>query len=257
MSASLTTFVFETVNFLLLMWILRRLVYRPLREAIAERREAVAKTKADAQHELDEAHALRSEWETKHRELAQLRSQVREEALEGALQERARLLERAHADAAQERARVERLLDSERRAAEEWVRTMAIERGADLAGRMLLKLAPDVVDRVLSERLLDTLRASKGEIRRQVAHLDAVEVIGARAPTDALLDPLRKLLAQVAGAPVPVEASADPGLLAGLVVRCGDTVFDGSVAGQLEAFRELAESLPEPAEEPEEHASDG
>jgi F-type H+-transporting ATPase subunit b len=267
MSSSVTTFVFETVNFLLLMWILQRLVYRPLREAIRARRAEIEERKEEAEHELAEANELREDWEQKHRELASLRSQVREETLEGALQERARLLEQARADAAQERTRVERLLDSERRSAEEWVRTVAIERGADLAGHLLLKLAPDVVDRVLHERLVDTLREAKGEIGRQLADLESVEVIGATPPGEALLGPLRKLLAQIAGSPVPVEASTDPSLLAGAVVRCGDTVFDGSVAGQLEAFRKLAESLPtEPAEEspepeeeqqPVEHASDG
>ncbi len=244
MASSATTFVFETINFLLLMWILVRLVYRPLREGIAARREEIAKTRQEAEHELEEAQALRGDWEEKQRELVSLRSQVRDEALEGALEERARLLEEARADAARERTRVERLLDSERRAAEDWVRTMAIERGADLAGRMLLALAPDVVDQVLCERLLDTLRASETELARQLGALESVEVVGARPVGPAFLDPLRELLERVADSPVEIRTSEDPSLLAGAVVRCGDTIFDGSVAGELEAFRDLAESLP-------------
>lgn len=253
MSSSVTTLIFETVNFVLLMWILQRLVYRPLRKAIEGRREEIAKKKEEAEHELAEASELRTSWEKKHQELGSLRAKVREETLEGALQERARLLEQARADAAQERTRVERLLESERHSAEEWVRTVAIERGADLAGRLLLQLAPGEVDRVLCERLVDTLGESKGELRRQIGDIEAVEVIGAKEPGEALLDPLRKLLTEVAGSPVSIESSTDPSLLAGAVVRFGDTVFDGSVAGQLEAFRALAESLP--VEPPDESAT--
>lgn len=258
MSSSLTTFLFETVNFVLLMWILQRLVYRPLRKAIEGRREEIVKTKEEAQHELAEANELRASWEKKHQELGSLRAQVREETLEGALQERGRLLEQAHADAAQERTRVERLLDSERRSAEEWVRTVAIERGTDLAGRLLLQLAPGAVDRVLCERLVDTLRESKGELGRQVGDIDSVEVTGAKEPGEALLGPLRKLLAEVAGSPMSIDISTDPSLLAGAVVRFGDTVFDGSVAGELEAFRTLAESLAveAPDESPAREASE-
>ena len=43
------TFLFQVVNFLVLVYILRRLLYRPLREAIDRRREANAKAQADAE----------------------------------------------------------------------------------------------------------------------------------------------------------------------------------------------------------------
>ena len=49
------TFLFEVVNFLVLVYVLHRLLYRPLREAIDRRREANAKAQADARKARQEA----------------------------------------------------------------------------------------------------------------------------------------------------------------------------------------------------------
>ena len=44
-----TTLVFELVNFLVLLWVLQRLVYRPLHQAIHARREELAEERAGLQ----------------------------------------------------------------------------------------------------------------------------------------------------------------------------------------------------------------
>jgi F-type H+-transporting ATPase subunit b len=43
------TFVLEVINFLVLIWILNRLLYRPLMNVIAQRKAAIQKTLADAE----------------------------------------------------------------------------------------------------------------------------------------------------------------------------------------------------------------
>ena len=49
-----STFLLEIINFLILVWILKRFLYRPVLEVITRRREQVEKT-------LHEAHSLRAE----------------------------------------------------------------------------------------------------------------------------------------------------------------------------------------------------
>ena len=49
---------------------------------------------------------------------------------------------------------------------------------------------------------------------------------------------LRQRLEQATGRDVTMTASVDPSLIAGMVARIGDTVYDGTVATQLEKMRE-------------------
>ena len=52
MGLDTTTFVLEIVNFLILLWLLNRFLYRPVQAAIARRQQqAAARSKKGAQHE--------------------------------------------------------------------------------------------------------------------------------------------------------------------------------------------------------------
>src|SRR5690606_13987637 len=117
-----------------------------------------------AQQARAAADQLRGEWQHKHEELEALRASVRAEVLDGAQKERAAILERAREDASAELARVRQLLSSEREAAECWVHATILERGSDLAGRLLLAIAPQAADEALAERLLSTLEQQGAEL---------------------------------------------------------------------------------------------
>lgn len=244
MGLDLTTLLFEAVNFLVLMWLLRKLLYRPLRKALEARRAAL-----DAEHEAaiearQQAEALRVEYERQRSQLGVLQEQTRTKGLEEAVAERARMLSQAREEASAERAHVQRLLESERRAAEEWVRSVAIDRSTQLAGRMLLSLAPEAVEDALRTRLWH-------EVKRDLQHNTTlrsqpeleVEVIGAELPTEAAIQPLAALLRELFGREPSWTLRADPSLGAGLVVRVGDHAYDASVAGQLDALRGMAREL--------------
>ncbi len=70
------TFLFEVVNFLVLVYVLQRLFYRPLHEAIDRRREANAKAQADAQKAGQEAAALKQQLNTRLAALDQERQEL-------------------------------------------------------------------------------------------------------------------------------------------------------------------------------------
>jgi F-type H+-transporting ATPase subunit delta len=95
---------------------------------------------------------------------------------------------------------------------------------------------------------LDCLRAihrSAGRLRDELRDRVPVEVTTA-APLDAasrrrLVETLREKL----GREPLINPRVDPGLIGGAVIRLGDTVFDGSVANQLEILRQQMRSRSE------------
>jgi len=65
MQFDLTTFIFEIINFLILIWILQRLFYKPLLEVIAKRKQFIDQTLADAKAIQLEAEQQRSFYENR------------------------------------------------------------------------------------------------------------------------------------------------------------------------------------------------
>ena len=78
------------------------------------------------------------------------------------------------------------------------------------------------------------------EISRQAAELRgrAVAVVTSAEPlTEQQTDDLRGRLASIYGRELAIHNDVDPALLGGAVVRVGDEIIDGSVAGRLDALR--------------------
>lgn len=244
MGLDATTLIFETINFVVLALVLWRILYRPLRGAIEARRSALEEARQRTEAALGEAQRLEGEWRHKHEELEALRASVRAEVLDAAERERAVLLERAREDARAELARVRQLAVAEREAAERWVESAVVERGADLAGRLLLELAPGAVDDALAETLVRALETKRAELSA-LADEDGVEVelTGARLPGPALAERVAEVLRAVAARPVRIVTRGEPSLVGGWTVRVGDRLFDASIAGELAAFRGLAREL--------------
>lgn len=239
-----TTLIFEAINFVVLALVLWRVLYRPLREAIDARQAAVQGDLEAASVAREETEALRSSWQAREQDLNALREEVRHEALDAAEAERSRILERAREDASAELARVKRLLATEREASEAWVRSNVWARGTELAGHMLLALAPGVAEHALGERLLEALEKHADEVLDDVGDESEprVEIAGTRSPDGELVESVRRIFTRHGKRP-RVTMTEDPALGGGWTVRVGDRLFDGSVAGQLEVFRELAREV--------------
>jgi F-type H+-transporting ATPase subunit delta len=109
------------------------------------------------------------------------------------------------------------------------------------------------VDLLIGKRRADVLPAIREEYRRCADEAEGVSraYVTVAAPiTDAELAELSAALAARCGRRVDLEVRVEPAVLGGVMVRIGDTVWDGSVRGALETIKEemLAESAAATAE---------
>ena len=99
-----------------------------------------------------------------------------------------------------------------------------------LADRDRLELLPDLLA-AYRERLLDYQNVVRAE------------VVTATPLADAQAKQLQDKLARMTGRTVTMTTKIDPGIIGGLVARVGSTVYDSSLATQLQRMREkLVES---------------
>jgi len=94
-----------------------------------------------------------------------------------------------------------------------------------LAERDRLSLLPDLLD-VYRERLME----HQGVVRAEIT-------VATEIPKDRA-DQLQRRLAAATGRMVTMTTKVDPSLIGGVVARIGSTVYDGSVATQLQRMRE-------------------
>lgn len=145
MSPTVTTFLFEAANFLVLAAALGWLFFKPVRQAILDYREKFAADNQQAAAKLAEAEAMRQQIQDKH---AQLQSELNERRNEelAAIQRRANeILTAARAEAAQQREQslllASRISDSQR----DTLAEVAAASAADAVGKLLQQIeGPDL-----------------------------------------------------------------------------------------------------------------
>ena len=85
---------------------------------------------------------------------------------------------------------------------------------------------------------LEAINAALAAMVRQATGTVAAEVRTAQQPTPSELDELRRTLEKKVGRKVEVDVTVDPALLGGFVAKIGSEVYDASVAGKINKFRE-------------------
>jgi F-type H+-transporting ATPase subunit b len=228
----------QVVNFLILVWLLKRFLYKPVLDAIDAREKRIAAALADASAKQSEAGHERDEFRTKNAEFDQQRNQFLSKARDEAEAERQRLSEEARqaADALRVRqkdalARAHATLSGEieRRTREE-VFAIARKTLTDLAGTSLEERASDVFTRRVRE--LDD------EARRELALAltsspDAAVVRSAFDLPPAQQAAIHQTLNDISSADIQVRFETDPDVISGIELTANGHKVAWSIAGYL------------------------
>lgn len=236
-----STFFLEIINFLILVWILKRFLYHPILGVIARRRATIEKAMADAKRVEAEVGELKQQ---SQRELAQWKEE--KEAAQAHLREelaaeRERLMAELETSIAEERERRrvldERLQSDFKRAAEE----QGIEQGAAFSAKLLSRVATPELDARLFTLLLEDLRSLPAEDKRALADATVMsglqlKVQSAFALDAAKRDEFAQVLAEMAGKTLLVEYGENPELLAGFQVSIGPWILHANLRDELRFF---------------------
>jgi F-type H+-transporting ATPase subunit delta len=113
---------------------------------------------------------------------------------------------------------------------------------ATLAKRLgLSDLAVRLLNVLIQNRRINDLNeivAGLSTMIREATGTVAAEVRSASALSPKEEEELRAMLAKKVGAKVEVDVRVDPSLIGGFVAKIGSEVYDASVAGKIEKFRE-------------------
>lgn len=227
----------QVFNFLIIFVILAAWMYKPLLNMMKERREIIAKGLEDAriaseardnaEKEAEEILAKAQQESGKIvREATERGEQVRVEIKEAAETEIVKLREDAAADAQQEK---EKILGDLRGQ----VAALSIAAAQKVIGESL----DEKRQRALIDDFFSGVKTGKVVLLegKSISGISA-EVTSALPLTKKEQETVSKDVVGKLGESATISFRVDPNILGGLVIRIGDKILDGSVAGKLESL---------------------
>ena len=180
------TFGLEIVNFLVLLWLLHRFLYRPIQKAIAQRKDALNQEMLTAQQREQEASRLKVQYEQRLADWAKEKTRQQEQLKEEIQKEREVSLAQVRREAEAERVRLHTLTELELAAQKRQAKALAAETALHLTKRLLERLASSELDqlivRLVVEDLAQLSESEKAALRTAFsAHHEPVAVATARA----------------------------------------------------------------------------
>jgi len=236
---SLGYLLVQILNFAIIFVVLRAWVYKPILGLLEKRRAAIAQGLEDARVASEARQNAEREAEEIIAEAQAKASQIVRDASERAEHQARELIVEAESDAAKkaEEAKVD--------AEHERERLLGELRGqvASLAMAAAQKLISASLDQQRQRALIDEFFS--GVQSGKVVVVEGEKLAGASAEVTSALpltaeekDAVKKDVLSKIGSQATVTFRVDPSILGGLVIRVGDKVLDGSVAGKLETMRQ-------------------
>ncbi len=238
-----TTFILEILNFLVLVWILQRFLYRPVLAMLDSRQQRIKDETDRAEQLRHEAEALRHEYELRLANWKQQQENSRRLLDEELAQSRDSALESLQQTLADEEAKLRVRNQTLIATREATLVREAAGAAYGQAAAMLQRLAsPLLTQRILNVLLedLQNMPESEHAALQKAANLlpdAAVEVISAHPLQEIERITLTETLSAAAGKTLQLTFQEDPALIAGLRAVVGECQLHANLADELAFFR--------------------
>ena len=243
MELSWSTFLFEIVNFLVLVWILIHFLYRPVLNVIAKRRGEIEDRLAESRRLHEAAEQLKTEYESRLGDWNTERQQLRDNLAQQLDEERARQMAALRANLENEQERTRSAQARQHAEAAREAEHLALQQGARFATRLLGLAAGPELEARLIDLALDDLAALTAErittIRKQWGKPpEGIQVSSAYPLDEDRRQRLEQVLRDVFGIDLPLRCQQKPELMAGLRIHVGAWVLHANVHDELAGFVE-------------------
>jgi F-type H+-transporting ATPase subunit b len=241
MEFNLSTFVLEIINFLILIWILQRLFYKPLLEVIAKRKQFIELTLNEAKNLQAQAEQQRSLYENRQK-LWEQEKQAAVTALHQQFDtERKTQLDKLSSDLEQERQKAKITLSKQQRELQQQAEKQALKNGAKFASLILQQTASPELETSLAKLLLDQLTRLPEPSLLALGTKKSVmiKITSAYFLTEQTRSQLEQKLQSLISSQITVQYIEDVALIAGLRIDIGAWVLNANLQHELTGFAEM------------------
>ena len=228
----------QALNFIILVWLLKRFLYKPILNAVDAREKRIAAELADADAKKAEAQKERDEFQRKNEEFDQQRAALMSKVTEEANAERQRLLDEARKAADALSAKRQEALRSDANTLNHAIRSRAEQEVFAIARKALTDLATTSLEERMSEVFVRRLRTMDGKAKEGLA--EALKTASEPALVRSAFDlpaqqraAIQKALNETFSAEVHVRFETAPDLVSGVELTANGQKVAWSIADYL------------------------
>ena len=247
------TIVAQALNFLILVWLMKRFLYKPILDAIDAREQRIAKELADADAKKAEAQKESEAFERKNKAFDEQRDALMSQARQEAQAERQRLLDEARQAAEVLHAKRQDAMEREQQSLNDEIARRTREEVFAIARKMLTDLAGMSLEERISEVFRRRLGELDGEAKEGFAKIlktssDPVLVHSAFELTSEQRAAIQHALNETFSAEIHVRFETAPDVISGIELTANGRKVAWSIADYLTSLeKSVNELLKEPS----------
>jgi len=233
------TLLFQIINFAVLLFILKRVLYKPLKEIIEKRRNIIEKNISEAEKIKEEAMEIHARNQQEMEKLKELKRELTDKMKEEVEAEKGVILADADKEAQKLIEKKQVLFDTEKRRLETELKSQALEIVETFCARLLRDISNEDLHRALFTKFKAEIPRLTEDIKNAYGDNEIkIELLSAYPLSEADIKEIENEFTTRLNKKVSFEAVLDAGLIGGLRVRVLDKVYDASLKGQIQTFRD-------------------
>jgi F-type H+-transporting ATPase subunit b len=237
------TFFFQIINFFIVLYILYRLFFNPLKRVIQKREDMIS----DRLQKLEEGEKRVQEnedrYEEEMKEIQKLREKELDAARKKALTETDLLMKETDREIEKAFEKQSRIIDQEREKSEKEIKQKSLEFSLHYSEKVLTELSDEALHQKRIDQFLQVLPMSDVKevllLKEELAGKSCEIVL--YTPFDLQEQTLQKIKEAIGSLlqceAVVAQSVLDPSLIAGIRLLISNKVLDASIKGELERFK--------------------
>ena len=232
------TVIAQVVNFLILVWLLRRFLYRPILDALDAREKKIAKELADADAKETEALKERNEFQHKNVEFEQQRAALLDKVTEEAKAERMRLFDEARKAADAMSAKRQESLRNDAHNLNQAISRRTQQEVFSIARKALKDLATTDLEERLADVFTRRLRELDEQVKKSLAEAiktasEPILIRSAFELADAQRTTIKNALNETFSAEISLRFETAPDIVSGIELNTNGQKVAWSIAEYL------------------------
>jgi len=233
------TLLFQIINFGVLLFILKRILYKPVKEIIEKRRSIIEKNISEAEKIKEEAMEIHAANQQEMEKLKELKRELTDKMKEEVEAEKGVILADAEKEAQKLIEKKQVLFDTEKRRLETELKSRALEIVETFCAGLLRDISNEDLHRALFTKFKAEIPRLTEDIKNAYGDNEIkIELLSAYPLSEADMKEIENEFATRLNKKVSFEAVLDADLIGGLRVRALDKVYDASLKGQIQTFRD-------------------
>jgi F-type H+-transporting ATPase subunit b len=246
----------QALNFLILVWLMKRYLYKPICNAIDEREKRIAAELANADAKKTEAQKEHDEFQHKNAEFDQQRAALLKKATDEAQAERQRLLDEARKAAVALSSKQQDTLRNEQQTLHQAIRRRTQQEVFAIARKTLADLATTSLEERLGEVFNRRLREMNGKAKEGLGA--ALKTVSEPAVVRSTFDlpaeqraAIQNALNETFSAEIRIRFETAPDLISGIELAANGQKVAWSIADYLASMEEGVDELLKQKDKPE------